>query len=219
MPNFKESIKCLLLSHSVMSDSLWSHRLQHARPPCPSPTPGVYSNSCPLSWWCHPTISFSVIPFSSCLQSFPASESLQMSQFFDSGGQSIGFSASASVLPMNIQGWFPLVRTGWISLQSKEVSRVFSNTTVQKHQKEKLIRYKRDLYGNSWKYRNVNCQNSLCQCFLWSLIVGLSIPPQISIMKSNMFEKQKLILKTLGILWFLFDNLLKYLQNRYLLSL
>ena len=202
-----------------MSDSLWSHRLQHARPPCPSPTPGVYSNSCPLSWWCHPTISFSVIPFSSCLQSFPASESFQMSQFFDSGGQSVGFSASASVLPMNIQGWFPLVRTGWISLQSKEVSRVFSNTTVQKHQKEKLIRYKRDLYGNSWKYRNVNCQNSLCQCFLWSLIVGLSIPPQISIMKSNMFEKQKLILKTLGILWFLFDNLLKYLQKRYLLSL
>ena len=160
MPNFKGSIKCLLLSHSVMSDSLQPHRLQHSRPPCPSPTPGVYSNSCPLSWWCHPTISFSVIPFSSCLQSFPASESFQMSQFFESGGQSIGLSASASVLPMNIQGWFPLVRTGWISLQSKEVSRVFSNTTVQKYQKEKLIQYKRDLYGNSWKYRNVNCQNS-----------------------------------------------------------
>ena len=120
-------------SHSVVSDSLQRHGLQHTRLPCPSPTPGVYSNSCPLSQWCHPTISSSVIPFSSCLQSFPASGSFQMSQFFAKGGQSIGVSASASVLPMNIQDWFPLGWTGWISLKSKGLWRVFSNTTVQKH--------------------------------------------------------------------------------------
>ena len=121
-------------SHSVMSDSLWSHGLQHARPPCSSPTPGVYSNLYPLSRWCHLSISFSVVPFSSCLQSFPASGSFSVSQFFASGGQSIGVSASASVLPMNTQDWFPLGRTGWISLLSKRLSRVFSNTIVQKHQ-------------------------------------------------------------------------------------
>ena len=121
-------------SRSAVSDSLWPHELQHARPPCPSPTPGVYSNSCPLSWWCHPTISSSVIPFSSCPQSFPASGSFQMSQFFISGGQSIGVSASASVLPMNTQDLSPLGWTGWIFLQSKGLSRVFSNNTVQKHQ-------------------------------------------------------------------------------------
>ena len=114
-----------------MSNSLRPHGLQHARPPCPSPTPRVYSDSCPLSRWCHPTISSSVIPFPSRLQSFPASGSFPVSQFFASGGQSCGVSASASVLPMNIQGWFPLGWTGWISLQSKELSRVFSNTTVQ----------------------------------------------------------------------------------------
>ena len=108
--------------------------LQHTRLPCPSPTPVVYSNSCPLSRWCHPTISSSVIPFSSHLQSFPASGSLQMSQLFVSGGQSIRVSASASVLPMNIQDWFPLRWPGLISLQSKGLSRVFSNITVQKHQ-------------------------------------------------------------------------------------
>ena len=119
-------------SSSVMPDSLRSHGLQHARLPCPSPTPRACSNSCPSSWWCHPTISSSVIPFSSCLQSFPASGSFPMSQFFTSGDQSIG--ASASVLPMNIQDWFPLGLTGWISLQSKGLWRVFSNTTVQKHQ-------------------------------------------------------------------------------------
>ena len=119
---------------SVVSKSLWPHGLQHARPPCPAPTLGVYSNSCPLSWWCHPTISSSVVPFSSCLQSFPASGSFQMSQFFARGGQSIGVSTSASDLPMNIQDWFPFGWTGWISLQSKRLSRVFSNTTVQKHQ-------------------------------------------------------------------------------------
>ena len=120
-------------SHSFMSNSLRSHGLQHPRCPCPSPTPRIYSNSCPLSWWCHPTISLSVIPFSH-LQSFPASGSFQMSQFFPSHGQSIGVSASASVLPMNIQYRFPLGWTGWISLLSKEFSRVFSNTTLQKHQ-------------------------------------------------------------------------------------
>ena len=121
-------------SHSVMSDSLRPHELQHARPPCPSPTPGVHSNSCPSSRWCHQAISSSVVPFSSCLQSLPASESFSMSQLFASGGQIIGVSASASVLPMNTQDWFPLEWTGWISLQSKGLSRVFSNTTLQKHQ-------------------------------------------------------------------------------------
>ena len=121
-------------SRSLVSNSLQPHGLQHARPPCPSPTPGVYSNSCPLSRWCHLTISFSVVPFSSCFQSFPASGSFPMSQFFTSGGQSIGASASASVLSMNIQDRFPLGLTGWTSLQSKGLSRVFSNTTVQKHQ-------------------------------------------------------------------------------------
>ena len=120
-------------SHSVVSSSLRPHGLQHARPPCPSPTPRVYSNSCPLRRWCHPTISSSVIPFSSRLQSFPASGSFQMSQLFASGGQSIGASALTSVLAMNIQDWFPLGWTGWISLQSKGLSRVYFNTTVQKH--------------------------------------------------------------------------------------
>ena len=118
------------LSRSVMSDSLWSHGLQHTRPPCLSPTPRVYSNSCPLSQWCHPTISSSVIPFSSHLHSFPALRSFQMSLFFTSGGHSIGVSAIASVLPLKIQDWFLLGWTGWISLQSKGLSGVFSNTTV-----------------------------------------------------------------------------------------
>ena len=121
-------------SCSVMSDSLHSHEMQHTRPPCPSPTPGVYSDSCPLSRWCHLTISSSVVPFSSCLESFTAWGSFQMSQLFTSDGQNIGVSASISVLPMNIQDWFPLGWTGWISLQSKGLSRVFSDTTVQKHQ-------------------------------------------------------------------------------------
>ena len=122
------------VSRSVLSDSLRTHGLQHSRPPCPSPTPWDYSHSCPLSRWCHPTISSSVVPFSSCPQSFPASGSFQMSQFFTSGGQSIGVSASAVVLPMNIQDWFPLGWTYWISLQSEGLSRAFSNTTVQNHQ-------------------------------------------------------------------------------------
>ena len=121
-------------SRSVMADSLRPHELQHARPPCLSPTPGVHSNSCPSSQWCHPAISSSVVPFSSWPQSLPASELFSMSQLFPSGGQSIGVSALASVLPMNTQDWSPLEWTGWISLQSKELSRVFSNTTVQKHQ-------------------------------------------------------------------------------------
>ena len=117
---------CLTLWDSI------NHR--HTRPPCPSPTPRIHPNPCPLSQWCHPTISSSVIPFSSCPQSFPASGSFQMSHLFVSGGQSIGVSASTSVLPMNTQDWSPLGWTGWISLQSKGLSRVFSNTTVQKHQ-------------------------------------------------------------------------------------
>ena len=121
-------------SHSVMSNSLRPHEPQHARSPCPSPTPGVYSNPCPSSWWCHLAISSSVVPFSSCPQSLPASRSFPMSQLSAWGGQSIGVSASASVLPMNTQDWSPLGWTGWISLQSKGLSRVFSNTTVQKHQ-------------------------------------------------------------------------------------
>ena len=121
-------------SRSVVSDFLRPHESQHTRPPCPSPTPGVYSNSCPSSWWCHPAISSSIVPFSSCPQSLPASGSSPVSQLFTRGGQGIGVSASASVLPMNTQDSSPLGWTGWISLQSKGLSRVFSNTTVQKHQ-------------------------------------------------------------------------------------
>ena len=121
-------------SHSHMSDSLWPHELQHARPPCPSPTPGIHPNPCPVSHWCHPTISSPLVPFSSCPQSFPASGSFPMNQLFTSGGQSIGVSTSTSVLPMNSQDWSALGWTGWISLESKGLSRVFSNTTVQKHQ-------------------------------------------------------------------------------------
>ena len=121
-------------SRSVMSDSLWPHGLQHSRLPCPSPIPGAYSNSCPLSPWCHPTISSSVIPFSSHLQSFPASGSFPMSWLFGSDGQSTGASASASVLPMIIQNWFPLGLSGLISLLSKGFSRIFSGTTIWKHE-------------------------------------------------------------------------------------
>ena len=121
-------------SSSVMSNSLRPHELHHARPPCPSPTPGVHPNSCPSSRWCHPAISSSVVPFSSCPQSLPASGSFPMSQLFAWGSQSIGVSASTSVLPMNTQDWSPLGWTTWISLQSKRLTRVFSNTTVQKHQ-------------------------------------------------------------------------------------
>ena len=130
------SLLCYIQFSSVAQSrpTLRPDEPQHARPPCPSPTPGVHPNPCPLSRWCHPTISSSVVPFSSCLQSFPASGSFQMSQLFTSGGQNIAVSASTSVLPMNTQDWSPLGWTGWISLQSKGLSRVFSNTTVQKHQ-------------------------------------------------------------------------------------
>ena len=121
------------VSRSVVSNSVWSNELQNTRLPCLLPTPRAYSNSCPLSRRCHPTISSSVLPFSSRIQSFPSSRSFPISQFFASGGQSIGVSALASVLPMNIQDWFPLGKNGWISLQSKGLSKVFSNTTVQKH--------------------------------------------------------------------------------------
>ena len=121
-------------SHSLVPGSLPPHDLQYARPPCPSPTPGAYPNSCPLNPWCHPTISFPIVHFSSCPQSLPASGSFPMSQLFESDGQSIGVSASTSVLPMNTQDWSPWGLNGWISLQSKGLSRVFSNTTVQTHQ-------------------------------------------------------------------------------------
>ena len=128
------AISSVQFSPSVVSDSLRPHESQHARPPRPSPSPGVHSNSCPSSWWCHLAISSAVVPFSSCPQSVPASEYFPLSQLFAWGGQSTGVSASVSFLPKNAQGWSPLEWTGWISLQSKGLSRVFSNTTVQKHQ-------------------------------------------------------------------------------------
>ena len=131
---FSKYYRIIQFSHSVMSDSLRPHEQQHARPPCPSPTPGVHPNPCQLSQWWHPTISSSVFPFSACPHSFPASGSFQMSQLFASRGQSTGVSASTSVLPMNIQDRSPWGWTGWISLQSKGLSRVFSTTTVQKYQ-------------------------------------------------------------------------------------
>ena len=130
----QHKITSVQFSHSVMSDSLWPHGLQHVRIPCPSATSRACSNSCPSRQWHHPTISSSVVPFSSCPRSIPAIEFFQMSQHFASGSQIVGVSPSASVLHMNIQDWFPLGWTGWISLQSKGLSRVFSNTTVQKHQ-------------------------------------------------------------------------------------
>ena len=137
--NFKRNLLLILYHFSSVHSQLCPtqlgpHESQHTRPPCPLPTPGVHSNSCPLSRRCHPVISSFVVPFSSCLQSFPASGSFKMSQFFTSGGQSFGVSTSTSVLPMNIKDWSPLGWTGWNSLQSKGLSRVFSNTTVQKHQ-------------------------------------------------------------------------------------
>ena len=135
-PRGQTHISLLQFSCSAMSDTLWPHGLQHTRLPCPSSTPRACSNSSPSSCWCHPTISSSVVPFSFCLQSFPPSESFPMSKLFASGGQSIGVSASASVLTMNIPDWFPLGLTGLISLQSKGLSRVFSNNTVQKTSKE-----------------------------------------------------------------------------------
>ena len=137
LPNFQNFLWnsiSVQYSCSVVSDSLRPHESQHAKPPCPSPTPRVDSDSCPSSRWCHPAISSSVVPCSSCPQSLPTSGSFPMSQLFEWGGQITGVSASASVLPVNTQGWSPLEWTGWISLQFKKLSRVFSNTTVQKHQ-------------------------------------------------------------------------------------
>ena len=131
---FIKTFTSVQFSRSVLSNSLRPHESQHARPPCPSPTPEVHSNSCPASHWCHPAISSSVVPCSYCPQSLPASESFPMSQLFTWGGQSFGVSASASFLPKNTQDWSPLGRTGWISLQLKGLSRVFSNTPLQKHQ-------------------------------------------------------------------------------------
>ena len=149
---------------SVVSDSLRPHGLQHARLLCPSSTPRACSNSCPSSWWCHATISSSVVPFSPCLQSFPAWGSFPVSQFFPSGGQSIGVSASALVLPMSIQDWFPLRLIGLISLQSKGLSRVFSNTTVQKHQ---FFGAQLSLWSNSlihtWLLENLSIYTDICQ--------------------------------------------------------
>ena len=148
MRRYKMSVQ---FSCSLMSDSLRPHEVQHASPPFPSPTPRVYSKSCPLSRWCHPTISATVVPFSSHLQSFPASRSFQVGQFFSSGGQSIEVSASTSVLPMNTQDWFPLEWIGWISLQSKGLSRVFFNTTVEKHNSSALsFLYSPTLTSGTW---------------------------------------------------------------------
>ena len=134
LANLYDKFTSVQFSCSVVSDSSWPHESQHTRPPCPSPTLRVYLNSCSSSRWCHPAISSSVVPFSSCPQSLPAAESFPMSQLFPWGGQSTGVSALASVLPMNTQDWSPLEWTGWTSLQSKGLSRVFSNTTVQKRQ-------------------------------------------------------------------------------------
>ena len=167
-----------------MSNSLQPYGLQHARPPCPSPTPGVHPNPCPSSWWCHPTISSSVVPFSSRLQSFSASGSFQMSQFFASGGQSIGASTSGSVVPMSIQDWFPLGWTGWISLQSKGLSRVF-NTTVQRHQ---FFGSQPSLWSNSpihtwllekpqlWLDRTLSARKCLCLFNMLSRFVIVFLP-------------------------------------------
>ena len=167
-------------SCSVVSDSLRPHESQHARPPCPSPSPGVHSDSCPSSQWCHPAISSSVVPFSSCPQSFPASGSLQMSQLFASGGQSIGVSASTSVPPMNTQDWFPLEWTDRISLHSKGLSRVFSNTTVQKHQFfSTQLSLQSNFHIHPWLLEKLWLDGPLlakwCFCFLKCCLVNPSV--------------------------------------------
>ena len=146
-----------------MSDSLWHHEPQHTRPPCPSPTPRVHPNPCPSSRWCHPAISSSVVPFSSCPQSLLASGSFPLSQLFAWGGQNIGVSASTLVIPMNTQDWSPLGWTGWISLRSKGLSRVFSNTTVQKHQSALSFLYTPTLTSihDHWKNHSLD-QTDLC---------------------------------------------------------
>ena len=153
-------------SCSVVSDSLQPHQLQHDRPPCPSPTPRVYQNSCPLSQWCHSTISSSVVPCSSCLQSFPAWGAFQMSQLFISSGPNTGASASTSVLPMNTQDWFPLVWTGWISLKFKGLSRVFSSTTVWKHQ---FFDAQLSLWSNSHIYLYMTTRKTIALT-IWTFV-------------------------------------------------
>ena len=153
-----------------MSDFLWPHGLQHPRLPCPSPTPRACSSSCPLSRWCHPIISSSVIPFSSCLQSFLASGSFQMSQFFTSGGQSIGVSASASVLPMNIQDWFPLGWTGWIFLQSKGLSRVNAQSFLLSL--KCIIWHVNEIYSLHKTFRH---SINICWRYLWKKRIGLTL--------------------------------------------
>ena len=181
--NYVSKCQSVQFSHSLMPDSLRPRGPQHARPPCLSPTPGVHSNSCPLSQWCHPTISSSVVPFSSRLQSFPALGSSPVSQFFSSGGQSIGVSASASVLPMNTQDWSPLGWTGWISLQSKGLARVFSNITVQKHQSSVLsFLYSPTLtfIHDNWKDHSFDytdlCRQCLCFFNMPSRLVIAFLP-------------------------------------------
>ena len=174
----KQTISSVQFSCLVVFNSLWPCGLQHTRLPCPSPTPGVYSNSYPLSQWCHPTISSSVLPFSSCHQSFLAPESIRMCQFFTSGGQSTGVSASKSVLPMNTQDWFHLGWTGWIYLQSKGLKRVFSNTTLQKH---RFSGTQLSLYANShihtwlleklWPWQDGLLLVKQCLCFLICCLV------------------------------------------------
>ena len=187
-------------SRSIVSNSLQPHELQHIRPPCPSPTPRVHSNSCPSSRWCHLAISSSVVRFSSCPQSLPASESFPMSQLFAWGGQSTRVSALASVLPMNTQDWSPLGWTGWISLQSKGLSRVFSNTTVQKHQlvldeTEKLADFvyfcvlqpRATIFWTRWLVRLCpiqawgGCPHSLCLVFSLPEAIKLSQPLRVSV--------------------------------------
>ena len=165
----------LLFSHWVVSNSLWPHRLQHTRLPCPLPSPRACSNSCALSWWCHPNISSFVVPFSSCLQSFLASGFFPMSQHFTLSGQSIESSASASVLPMNIQYWFPLGWTGWISLLSKGLQRVFSSTTVWKHQ---FFSAQLSLWSNSF-YMTTGETIALTIWTLVSKVMSQVIFPQI----------------------------------------
>ena len=168
-----------------MSHSLQPHGLQHTRPPCPSPTPGVYSHLCPLSQWCHPTISASVVPFSSHLKSFPASRYFQMSQLLASGGQSIGVSASTSVLPVNIQDWFPLGWSGWISLQSKGLSRIFSELKLTKMGEINSDDYSTYYCGQESLRRNrvaliVNKR-------IWNAVLGSSLKSDrmISVSKAN----------------------------------
>ena len=158
----------LLFSRSVVSDSLQLHGLQNTRLPCPSPSPGACSNTYPLSWWCHPTISSSVVPFSSCLQSFPERGSFLMSGLFSSGGQSIGASTSASVLPNNIQGWFPLGLTGLIALLSKRLSAVFSSTTVWRHQFFSAQSFFLTSIQDYWKNRGFDYMDLCRQSNVWA---------------------------------------------------